>query len=100
MGPFPGGVIETKRDPGDGIEADADQDGDVGHKEAQYLSANCVLFMNYTGDAASVVDQHFTRALNPDASIANAAGASSEPKGYEPKGVIVKSQFSFRLPLN
>lgn len=34
------------------------------HKEAQYLSANCVLFMSYSGDASSVVDQHFSRALN------------------------------------
>ena len=42
-----------------------DQDDDIGNpKEAQYLSANCVLFMSYTGDAASVVDEHFSRALH------------------------------------
>lgn len=41
------------------------QDDDIGNpKEAQYLSANCVVFMSYTGDAASVVDEHFSRALH------------------------------------
>lgn len=31
---------------------------------AQYVSASCVVFTHYSGDAASVVDEHFTRALN------------------------------------
>lgn len=31
---------------------------------AQYLSATCVVFTNYSGDVAAVVDEHFTRALN------------------------------------
>lgn len=31
---------------------------------AQYLSASCVVFTNYSGDTASVVDEHFSRALN------------------------------------
>ncbi|XP_032291570.1 protein vestigial isoform X2 [Drosophila virilis] len=31
---------------------------------AQYLSATCVVFTNYSGDTASVVDEHFSRALN------------------------------------
>ena len=39
-------------------------ESDQQHKEAQYLSANCVVFMSYSGDTASVVDQHFSRALN------------------------------------
>ncbi|XP_001361643.2 protein vestigial [Drosophila pseudoobscura] len=32
--------------------------------QAQYLSATCVVFTNYSGDTASVVDEHFSRALN------------------------------------
>ncbi|XP_015914361.2 transcription cofactor vestigial-like protein 2 isoform X1 [Parasteatoda tepidariorum] len=32
--------------------------------EAQYLSANCVLFTYYSGDISSVVDEHFARALS------------------------------------
>ncbi|XP_063701571.1 protein vestigial [Culicoides brevitarsis] len=31
---------------------------------ATYLSATCVVFTNYSGDSSSVVDDHFTRALN------------------------------------
>uniref|UniRef100_A0A336LUH9 CSON002117 protein n=1 Tax=Culicoides sonorensis TaxID=179676 RepID=A0A336LUH9_CULSO len=31
---------------------------------ATYLSATCVVFTNYSGDSASVVDDHFTRALH------------------------------------
>lgn len=31
---------------------------------AQYVSATCVVFTHYAGDTASVVDEHFQRALN------------------------------------
>lgn len=30
----------------------------------QYISATCVVVTHYSGDVASVVDEHFTRALN------------------------------------
>lgn len=30
----------------------------------QYISATCVVVTSYSGDVASVVDEHFTRALN------------------------------------
>jgi hypothetical protein len=30
----------------------------------QYVSATCVVVTHYSGDVASVVDEHFTRALN------------------------------------
>lgn len=30
----------------------------------QYVSANCVVFIHYTGDVQAVVEEHFTRALN------------------------------------
>lgn len=33
---------------------------------AQYVSVNCVVFTHYTGDVATVVDEHFSRALNAD----------------------------------
>ncbi|GFY53233.1 uncharacterized protein TNIN_405271 [Trichonephila inaurata madagascariensis] len=46
--------------------------------EAQYLSANCVLFTYYSGDISSVVDEHFARALSQ---AAYAAPAPPEAKG-------------------
>ena len=42
---------------------DLDSSRDSTHGHAQYLSANCVVFTHYSGDASSVVDEHFTRAL-------------------------------------
>lgn len=36
--------------------------------EAQYLSANCVVFTYYSGDISSVVDEHFSRALSQPSS--------------------------------
>ena len=50
------------------------------HKETQYISANCVVFMSYSGDTASVVDQHFSRALNstqPESGGGGGGGGSS-----------------------
>jgi hypothetical protein len=50
------------------------------HKETQYISANCVVFMSYSGDTASVVDQHFSRALNstqPESAGGVGGGGSS-----------------------
>lgn len=42
-----------------------DEDGDeTTGSRAQYVSANCVVFTHYQGDAASVVDEHFSRALD------------------------------------
>jgi len=38
--------------------------GSSGQGQAQYLSASCVVFTNYSGDTASQVDEHFSRALN------------------------------------
>jgi hypothetical protein len=32
--------------------------------DAQYISANCVVFTYFSGDTSSVVDEHFSRALN------------------------------------
>ena len=53
------------------------QDDDIGNpKEAQYLSANCVVFMSYTGDAASVVDEHFSRALHQQQDFNSESGGS------------------------
>lgn len=39
-------------------------DGSRTPTRAQYLSASCVVFTHYSGDTASVVDEHFSRALN------------------------------------
>lgn len=35
-----------------------------GDGRTQYVSATCVVVTHYSGDVASVVDEHFTRALN------------------------------------
>ncbi|XP_018567375.1 protein vestigial [Anoplophora glabripennis] len=43
---------------------DDDDSQDTGSSRAQYVSANCVVFTHYQGDAASVVDEHFSRALD------------------------------------
>ncbi|XP_054708150.1 transcription cofactor vestigial-like protein 2 [Uloborus diversus] len=52
--------------------------------EAQYLSANCVLFTYYTGDISSVVDEHFARALSQVTSYAAPAEATTS-KGQTSK---------------
>lgn len=39
-------------------------DGSSTPTRAQYVSATCVVFTHYSGDTASVVDEHFSRALN------------------------------------
>lgn len=41
-----------------------DDDDEDEHSEAQVLSATCVVFTNYEGDVASVVDQHFSRSFS------------------------------------
>lgn len=52
-------------DPQTGV--DEDDSEDTGSSRAQYVSANCVVFTHYQGDAASVVDEHFSRALDKTA---------------------------------
>ncbi|XP_023710712.1 protein vestigial isoform X2 [Cryptotermes secundus] len=52
-----------------GLEEDEDDDEETGGttgpgSRAQYVSANCVVFTHYSGDVASVVDEHFSRALS------------------------------------
>jgi hypothetical protein len=37
---------------------------DVSEGRATYVSATCVVVTHYSGDVASVVDEHFTRALS------------------------------------
>jgi hypothetical protein len=54
---------------GAGLEEDEDDDEETGGtagpgSRAQYVSANCVVFTHYSGDVASVVDEHFSRALS------------------------------------
>lgn len=49
-----------------GVEDDDDSQ-DPGSSRAQYVSANCVVFTHYQGDAATVVDEHFNRALDKTA---------------------------------
>jgi hypothetical protein len=42
----------------------ATENSDHPSGRAQYVSATCVVFTHYSGDVATVVDEHFTRALN------------------------------------
>lgn len=46
-----------------GIDED-DSEEEASNSRAQYVSANCVVFTHYQGDASSVVDEHFSRALD------------------------------------
>ncbi|XP_030757506.1 protein vestigial isoform X2 [Sitophilus oryzae] len=55
----------STEDPQQGVEDDDSQD--AASSRAQYVSANCVVFTHYQGDAASVVDEHFNRALDKSA---------------------------------
>uniref|UniRef100_A0A182Y9R3 Transcription cofactor vestigial-like protein 2 n=1 Tax=Anopheles stephensi TaxID=30069 RepID=A0A182Y9R3_ANOST len=55
-----GGSGESSGGGGGGLMAG----GGSGNGRAQYVSATCVVFTHYSGDAASVVDEHFSRALN------------------------------------
>ncbi|KAG5898925.1 hypothetical protein JTB14_007960 [Gonioctena quinquepunctata] len=52
----------STEDPQQGVDDDDSQE--AGSSRAQYVSANCVVFTHYQGDAASVVDEHFSRALD------------------------------------
>ena len=74
---FPGG-------PG-GLEEDDDDDEEAGGpagpgSRAQYVSANCVVFTHYSGDVASVVDEHFSRALSYAENKSNSS-SSTQVKG-------------------
>ncbi|KAG4077058.1 hypothetical protein HA402_016045 [Bradysia odoriphaga] len=46
------------------MSKDHHMDGSSTPTRAQYVSATCVVFTHYSGDTASVVDEHFSRALN------------------------------------
>jgi hypothetical protein len=56
---------------------------------AQYVSANCVVFTHYSGDVASVVDEHFSRALS-----------YTENKSSSSTATQVKGKFILRSRLN
>ena len=64
-----------------GVDDDDDEDEDSGgtsgtSSRAQYVSANCVVFTHYSGDVASVVDEHFSRALSYTENKSNSATAT------------------------
>jgi hypothetical protein len=59
--------------------------GDIGDKEGssepkgtQYLNPNCVLLTYFSGDTATVVDDHFTRALSQPSSYSSSDRSPSE----------------------
>lgn len=57
-----GGSSESEGECGGGGGAG----GGACRARAQYVSANCVVFTHYSGDVATVVDEHFARALALD----------------------------------
>lgn len=61
--------------------------------EAQYLSANCVLFTYYSGDISAVVDEHFARALSQ-------ATSYTTPEATTAKGGQSKGRSTLRLFIN
>jgi hypothetical protein len=64
-----------------GLEEDDDDDEEAGPgSRAQYVSANCVVFTHYSGDVATVVDEHFTRALSYTDNKSSSS-AASQAKG-------------------
>lgn len=50
----------------DKVKGEKDKEGmeEEDQKNAQYLSANCVIFTYYSGDISKVVDDHFSKALS------------------------------------
>jgi hypothetical protein len=64
-------------------EGGADDETETGHDDderagaAQYVSANCVVFTHYSGDAAAIVDEHFSRALSQASSAVAPTSSSS-----------------------
>lgn len=61
------------------VDLDSSRESTGEHGHAQYLSANCVVFTHYSGDAAAVVDEHFSRALAYADSKAATQGKESSP---------------------
>lgn len=55
--------------------------------EAQYLSANCVLFTYYSGDISAVIDEHFARALSQATNYTTPEATTA--KGGHSKGRIL-----------
>lgn len=55
--------------------------------EAQYLSANCVLFTYYSGDISAVIDEHFARALSQATNYTTPEATTA--KGGHTKGRIL-----------
>ncbi|XP_014095034.1 protein vestigial isoform X2 [Bactrocera oleae] len=55
-----------------------------GQGRAQYLSATCVVFTNYSGDTASVVDEHFSRALNFNNKDSKETGSPMSARNFPP----------------
>uniref|UniRef100_A0A1B0C6I3 Protein vestigial n=1 Tax=Glossina palpalis gambiensis TaxID=67801 RepID=A0A1B0C6I3_9MUSC len=55
-----------------------------GQGRAQYLSATCVVFTNYSGDTASVVDEHFSRALNFNNKDSKEASSPMSARNFPP----------------
>ncbi|XP_071115012.1 transcription cofactor vestigial-like protein 2 [Haliotis cracherodii] len=69
-----------------------DLEKDLQPKETHYLNANCVLLTYFTGDTSTVVDEHFTRALNQPSSFGSETHA---PKNLISKDCPPMSQRNF-----
>ncbi|GAB6030823.1 hypothetical protein CHUAL_007664 [Chamberlinius hualienensis] len=67
------------------VAADAVKSEVMHATDAQYISANCVLFTYYSGDISTVVDEHFSRALS----------CANQSKGFVSKENSPMSQRNF-----
>lgn len=52
--------------------------------EMEYLNSRCVLFTYFQGDIGSVVDEHFSRALNQASSFSPETVISKSKMGLNP----------------
>lgn len=61
-----GGAVAGGPSPVDKLPRDGERDSQP--RGTQYLTSNCVLFTYFSGDPATVVDEHFSRALSQPSS--------------------------------
>lgn len=61
-----GGAVAGGPSPVDKLPRDGERESQP--RGTQYLTSNCVLFTYFSGDPATVVDEHFSRALSQPSS--------------------------------
>ncbi|KAK8766618.1 hypothetical protein V5799_006601 [Amblyomma americanum] len=70
-------VVTGGSSPPSTVAAGASSASSAAPGDAQYLSANCVVFTYYSGDISAVVDEHFSRALSETGAYDGSASCKS-----------------------